>query len=80
MLSAFLGKSRSLVKENEIKKSNFRNWLAVKLHHKTKTIAVINVYRIPSSSSNGNLCSLTQYNLLAGDERSPNEYRKEIFR
>ena len=80
VLSAFLGKSRSLVNENKIKKSNFGNWIAVKLQHKNKTIAVINVYRISSSSSNGNLCSLTQYNLLEGKVRSPAEYRKEIFK
>lgn len=79
-LSVFLGKSRSLVKENEIVKSKFGNWLAVKLRHKNKTIALINVYRIPSSSPNGNLSSLTQYNLVEGSSKTPSDYRKEILR
>ena len=54
--------------------------MAVKLNHKRKTIALINIYRIPSSSSNGNVCSLTQYNLLDGEAKSTSDYRKEILK
>ena len=79
LLSAFLGKSRALVKEQEIFKSKLGNWISVKLNHNKKTIAIINIYRIPSSSSNGNICSLTQYNLLNGEAKSTTSYRKEIF-
>ena len=80
LLSVFLGKSRALIKEQEIYKSKRGNWMAVKLNHKRKTIALINIYRIPSSSSNGNVCSLTQYNLLDGEAKSTSDYRKEILK
>ena len=79
ILSVFLGKSRSLVKEEEIFKSKIGNWMAIKLYHKGRTLVVINIYQIPSTSSNGNKCSLMQYNLAEGKAKSTNDYRKEIL-
>lgn len=79
IMSAFLGKSRALIKEKEIHKSSMGNWMAVKLHHRNKTLVIINLYRIPAASSNGEICSLTQYNLNDGQAKSTNTYRKEIF-
>ena len=80
ILSIILGKCRALVQENEIYKSPLGNWMAVKMHQNKKTIVVINLYRIPTASSNGETCSLTQYNLLEGQARSTTHYRKEIFK
>jgi len=44
ILSVFLGKSRSLVKEEEIFKSKMGNWMAIKLYHKGRILVVINIY------------------------------------
>jgi len=53
--------------------------MACTLSHKDKDIVIINIYRIPSTSPNGDRCSLTQYNLKDGKVKSPKEYRTEIF-
>jgi len=37
------------------------------------------MYRIPTSTSNGNKYSLTQYNLVDGKAKKPAQYRKEIL-
>ena len=55
------------------------NWIAIKLQHNTRTLAIINLYRLPATFPNGNVCSLTQYNLKEGKAKSTNKYRKEIF-
>ena len=53
--------------------------MAIKLQHNTRTLAIINLYCLPTTSPNGNICSLTQYNLKEGKVKSINKYRKEIF-
>ena len=50
------------------------------MKHNGKTIALINVYRIPATSSNGATCSLTQYNLQEGKSRSTKHYRTDILK
>ena len=76
-MSAFLGKSRALIKDNEMNKSKMGNWIAVKLSH--KILIAINLYRIPTTLSNRNKCFLTQCNLLNGKTKSASTYQKEIF-
>ena len=80
ILSIFTGKGRSLIDENEIYKNELGNWMAVKMKHNGKTIALINLYRIPATSSNGVTCSLTQYNLQEGKSRSTKHYRTDILK
>ena len=78
VVTAILGKARALVKDKIIK-SPLGNWMACTLSHKDKDIVIINIYRMPSTSPNGDRCSLTQYNLKDGKVKSPKEYRTEIF-
>ena len=80
ILSIISGKCRSLVNENEIFKGDLGNWMAIKMHHKGKTIALVSLYRMPLTSSNGETCSLTQCNLLEGQTRSTTHHRKDVFK
>ena len=57
------------------------NWIAFGMNHNSKRLEIINLYRIPMANGNASgICSsLTQYHLIDGNVKSPNEYRKEIF-
>ena len=79
IISIFLGKRRVLIKDDKVTKGRMGNWMAIKCHHKDKTFAIINIYRIPITSSNGTKCSVTQCNLSEGKTKSPSSYRLEIL-
>ena len=78
-MAAFIGKCRALISEEEMCKGKLGNWMAIKLKHHNKTLIVITTHRLPSSSSNGPTCSLTQCNLVDGKAKTTTEHRKEIF-
>ena len=40
---------------------------------------MINVYRLPTSSTQGLKCCLIQYNVVEGKVKGTTEYRKELF-
>ena len=80
ILSIITQKGRSLINEKEIHKGELGNWMAIKMKHNSKMVVMINLYRIPSTSSNSPTFSLTQYNLLEGQTRSTGYYRNGIFK
>lgn len=75
----FLNKVSPLVDPKRVVKGRLGNWMAVSLVNNEKRLEIINIYRIPSTSSNGVKCSLTQYIRIDGNVRTTTEYRKEIF-
>ena len=79
IMSIFFSKCSSLINRKKVVKGRLGNWMAVPLEYKEKRIEVINMYRIPSTSSYGVCYSLTQYNRIDGTMNTPNKYRKEIF-
>jgi len=79
LLTVVQGKCRALLQDETIHKSNLGNWMAIQLTHNNKTLVIINLYRIPISSSKGPRCCLTQYNLSEGKVKNSNKYRKEIL-
>lgn len=79
IMSVFFSKCSPLINRKKVVKGRLGNWMAVPLEYKEKRIEVINMYRIPSTSSYGVCCSLTQYNRIDGTMNTPNKYRKEIF-
>ena len=78
LMSIFQGKIRLLINE-KVERGPLGNWMAIKLQYNIRTLAIINLYYLPTTSPNGNVCSLTQYNLKEGKAKSTNKYRKEIF-
>jgi len=54
--------------------------MACTLHHNDKNLVIINMYRIPIISPNGNKYSLIQYNLHNRKTKTPIQYQKEIFK
>ena len=79
VMGIILSKCCPLINNEKITKGRLGNWIAIPLQHKGKRVELISIYRIPSSSSNGVCCSLTQYNLIDGKMNTPTVYRKEIF-
>ena len=59
---AIRGKSTSLINKDQVEKGYLRNWMVVKFSQNNKTIAIINIYRIPVISQKGPYCYLTQNN------------------
>jgi len=57
-MSIFRGKSRSLINE-KVERGPLGNWMAIKLQYNIRTLAIINLYYLPTTSPNGNVCSLT---------------------
>ena len=80
VMSVILSKCCPLINKKEIKKGRLGNWIAIPLQHKGKRVEIICIYRIPSSSSNGVKCSLTQYNRIDGEMSTSTVYRKELFK
>ena len=78
LMSILRGKLRLLIKE-KVKRDPLGNLIVIKLQYNTRTLAIINLYCLPTTSLNSNVCSLTQYNLKEGKVKSTNKYRKEIF-
>ena len=79
VMSVILSRCCPLINKKEITKGRLGNWIAIPLHHRDKRVEVICIYRIPSSSSNGVCCSLTQYGRIDGKMNTPTVYRKELF-
>jgi len=79
LVNIFLTKCSSLVDNKKVVKSCLGNWMAISLEHKGKRLEIINIYRLPSTSSNGVCCSLTQYNRIDGKMNPTSIYRKEIL-
>ena len=77
--SVFLSKCSPLIDSKRVVKGRLGNWMAISLVNKGKRLEIINIYRLPSSSSYGVKCSLTQYNRIDGNISSPTVYRKELF-
>ena len=48
--------------------------------HNSKTLAIINLNRIPATSSKGPRCCITQYNIAKGTSKNNTQYRKEILK
>ena len=78
-MTTFWGKTSYLVDEENMTKGRLGNWIAVKLSNNTKTVIIINVYRLPVLSSKGVYCCLTQYNKIDGKTKLTKEYRNETF-
>ena len=79
LMSVFGSKCSPIMQQKKIKVGRLGNWIAVLIEYKGKRIEIINMYRIPKTSSNGVYYSLTQLNLVDRKVRSTGEYRKEIF-
>ena len=47
--------------------------------HNNKSLAIINVYRLPCSLSKGPRCCVIQYNIKDGQVKNTNTCRKRIF-
>ena len=76
VMSVTLSKCCPLINKKEIKKGRLGNWIAIPLQHKGKRVELTCIYRIPSSSSNGVCCSLTQCDRIDGDVSTPTACRK----
>jgi len=79
LLTIIQGKCRSILKDDQTNINKLGNWMATTFQHNNKTIAMINIYRLPTTSSQGPRCCLTQCNLKDGEIKSNNTYRKEIL-
>ena len=53
--------------------------MSTTLKHNNKQLAIINLCRLPCSSSKGPRCCVTQYNLKDEQVKNTNMYRKEMF-
>jgi len=79
LLNVIFNRSGPLLQKKMVKKGKLGNWSAILLEYKGKRLEIINLYRLPISSSNGVYCSLTQYNLVNGKLKSTSEYRRELL-
>lgn len=73
------GKAKSVLNEVKIARSALGNWIAMQLKQNERTIIVVNLCRIPSSSQHGPICSVTQHDRNEGNTRSRNDHRKSIL-
>ena len=73
--SIFLSKCSPLVDRKKVVKGRLGNWIAVSLEHEGKRLEIINMCRIPRTSSHGVCCSLTQYNRIDGEMNATNVHR-----
>ena len=80
LLTAMRGKFRSLIDESNIKIGQLGNWVGIQMKHNGKTIVVINVCRLPNSSQQGPTRCVTQCNLLEGNAKTSNEFRRETLK
>ena len=77
--SILFQKCVSMYQKKKVVKGRLGNWSAIALEHNGKRLEIINLYRIPSSSPNGECCSYTQYVLVDKRIKTIAEYRKEIL-
>ena len=67
------------MEHERVVKGRLGNWMAVSMKSKGKRLKVITIYRIPSTSSNGVKCSLTQCHRVDGNIRTTNDHRAETL-
>ena len=80
VMIALRGRAKSVMEDESVHKGKLGNWIAIKLSDQKKKISILNIYRIPVSTSNGNKFSLTQCNLVEGNAKKPSQHRKEILK
>ena len=81
VLTAVKGRILSLIENKRTYRGKYGNWIALKLTGKGKTIALINIYRIPTTTlKEGVYSSLVQYNLIDGKAKIATQYRAEVFK
>ena len=71
VVSIVRGKASSLIEIEDTIKGKCSNWIAIKLKNNYKTLMIINVYRIPATSSGKVCCFLTQCNLIDSKAKLP---------
>ena len=75
------GRISSLIENERTYRGKYGNWIALKLTGKGKTITLINIYRIPATTSKeGVYSSLVQYNLIDGKVKTVTQYCAEVFK
>ena len=79
IMNIILSKCYPILNKSKITKGRLGNWTAFSFQNEQKRLEIITLYRIPSTSSNGVCCSLTQYNRIDGKMNTTTTYRKEIF-
>ena len=75
-LTVMRGKVAPLIQGDEIYYGKLGNFIVVKVKQADKTIVIIILYWVPSTSPQGLCCCITQYNVKNGKADSENEYRK----
>ena len=82
LLNVIGSKCASVINAKKITIGRMGNWIAFSMEHVGKRLEIINLCRMPvsSSSSNGVHSSLVQHNLIDGEGKSANDHRKEMFR
>ena len=61
------------------KKDSMGRWSAFRLESNTKVLQIINVYRIPESTTPGILKSRAQYDRCTGIVKTSRQYRDELL-
>ena len=80
-LTAVRGRIASLVVDDATHRGKYGNWLAVKLVGKGKTVAIINIYRIPATSpADATHSSLIQCDLIDGKAKTAAQHRSDVFK
>ena len=74
LLTIIKGKCRAILQENQIVISQLENWIITTFNHNNKSLAIINIYRSPYSSSKGLRYCVTQYNLKDGQVKNTSTY------
>ena len=72
-------KCTAMHQKKKIVKGRLGNWCATLLEYNGKQLEIINLHRIPSSSSNGECCSHTQHVIVEKKVKTIAECRKEIL-
>ena len=79
LLTVTFERCRPFMEKKKMKIEKLGNQSALSLNYKGKRLEIINIYRIPATSSYGPCCSVTQYVRAEGKIKSPAMYRKDIF-
>ena len=80
IMTVLLERCGPYIDKKTIKIGRLGNWNAISLKYNKKRVEIINLYRLPLSSSNGPCCSRTQYMRIDGEIKSTSTYRSEIFK
>ena len=79
IMNIIFQKCAPIYQKKKTVKGRLGNWSAIALEYNRKQLEVINLYRIPSSSSNGESCSYTQYVLVDKRVKTITDYRREVL-